>query len=174
MATNTLIREQELATISSAVKNPTTKMRGPVSLAVPDAPVVQQQQRPNSFAQPHKDSPVGHWLVDVPLSTFSEHSAWLSSGSWQGRFDCALWLRTPAGLTHPVQLVFKFTDNSGEKIVSIDRCQPGNHRTVLLNGMITLNVNGRIREAGLYLSGKSNAVITLEEWHVTAQQKRAR
>lgn len=165
MATNQSVRDQKLTTISSTIKNPAAQTHGSVALAVPNAPVLTSQQDQSSF--------VGRWLVDVPHSTFSEHSAWLSSGSWQGRFDCALWLRTPAGLNHPLQLVFKFIDNSGEKIVSIDRCQPGNHRTVLLNGMIKLNVNGRIREAGLYLLGKSNAVIALEEWHVTAQQKRA-
>lgn len=174
MATNTLIREQKPTNTSSTIKGSAAQARSSIALTLPAAPAFQSSELPVSFAQPQRDASTGRWLIDVPLSTFSEHSAWLSSGNWQGRFDCALWLRTPAGLDHPLQLVLKFTDNGGEKAITIDRCQPGNHRTVLLNGMITLNVNGRIREAGLYLMGRSKAVISLEEWHITAQQKRTR
>lgn len=114
------------------------------------------------------------WLVDVPISILSEHSSWSSNGSWQGAFDGALWLRTPAGLTHPVQLVLKYIDNAGEKIVPIDRCQPGSHRTVLLNGSITVGVSGRVRDMGFYLLGISDPEIVVEEWHMTPQQRRAR
>lgn len=116
----------------------------------------------------------GRWLVDIPISVLGEHSAWTSTGNWQGIFDCAIWLRTPAGLPHPIQLVLKYIDNSGEKIIQIDRCQTGSHRTVLLNGSITLAVNGRVREMGLYLIGASDITLTLEEWHMNPQQRRNR
>ncbi|ARU29423.1 hypothetical protein [Cellvibrio sp. PSBB006] len=114
------------------------------------------------------------WLVDIPVSVLSEHSAWTAAGNWQGMFDCAIWLRTPAGLAHPVQLSLKYIDNSGEKIVHIDRCHPGSHRTVLLNGSFGLGVNGRVRDMGLYLLGITDPEIVVEEWHMTPQQRRAR
>jgi hypothetical protein len=114
------------------------------------------------------------WLVDIPISILSEHSAWSSSGNWQGMFDSALWLRTPAGLTHPVQLALKYIDNSGEKIIQIDRCHPGSHRTVLLNGSISVSVSGRVRDMGLYLLGVTDPDIVVEEWHMTPQQRRTR
>lgn len=114
----------------------------------------------------------GRWLVDVPVSILAEHSAWIPTGNWHGMFDCAVWLRTPAGLTHPVQLALKYIDNSGEKIIQIDRCQPGGHSTVLLNGSIALTINARVRDMGLYLIGATDAAIALEEWHLAPQQRR--
>lgn len=116
----------------------------------------------------------GRWLVDVPLSILSEHSSWTYSGNWQGGFDCALWLRTPAGLQHPLHLVLKYIDSSGEKILQIDRCQTGGHRTVLLNGSVTLSVTGRVRDMGLYLLGAHDTIAAVEEWHMTPQQRRGR
>ncbi|MGB3610028.1 MAG: hypothetical protein WA987_06580 [Cellvibrio sp.] len=114
------------------------------------------------------------WLVDVPVTALSEHSAWSPTGSWQGMFDCAIWLHTPAGLAHPVQLSLKYIDNGGEKIIHIDRCHPGTHRTVLLNGSFGLSVNGRVRDMGLYLLGITDPEIVVEEWHMTPQQRRSR
>src|SRR5690606_23114072 len=102
------------------------------------------------------------------------HSAWSPTGSWQGMFDCAIWLHTPAGLAHPVQLSLKYIDNGGEKIIHIDRCHPGTHRTVLLNGSFGLSVNGRVRDMGLYLLGITDPEIVVEEWHMTPQQRRSR
>ena len=116
----------------------------------------------------------GRWLVDIPLSIIAEHSAWTSSGSWQGTFDCAVWLRTPGGLQHPAQLALKYIDNGGEKVIAIDRCQPGSHRTILLNGSINIAVNGRIQTMALFLMDASDTVIALEEWHVTPQQRHHR
>lgn len=114
------------------------------------------------------------WLVDIPVSALSDHSAWTAAGNWQGMFDCAIWLRTPGGLSHPVQLILKYIDNSGEKVVHIDRCHPGSHRTVLLNGSISLGVNGRVRDMGFYLLGITDPEIVVEEWHMTPQTRRAR
>lgn len=114
------------------------------------------------------------WLVDIPMSVLSEHSTWTAAGNWQGMFDCAIWLRTPAGLAHPVQLSLKYIDNGGEKVVHIDRCHPGSHRTVLLNGSFGLSVNGRVRDMGLYLLGITDPEIVVEEWHMTPQLRRSR
>lgn len=115
----------------------------------------------------------GRKLADIPVAILTEHSAWAASGTWQGVFDCAVWLRTPAGLSHPAQLVLKYVDNSGEKFLQIDRCQPGVHNTVLLNGSISLTINARVRDIGLYLLGTTDTAIALEEWHFTPQQRRS-
>lgn len=140
--------------------------------------------RPLSFTSPANmamDSAVltpsvvktGYHLLDIPLSAVSEHSAWTNAGYWQGGFDCALWLRTPQGLAHPVQLAICYQDNQGEKTVLVDRCAAGSYRTVLLNGSIQLGVSGRIRNMGLYLVGvKGTAEVAMEEWHLIPQQKR--
>lgn len=114
------------------------------------------------------------WLVDIPQSALNEHSAWLSAGTWHGMFDCAMWLRTPSGLTTPVQLALKYIDNSGEKTLLIDRCFAGAHRTVLLNGSINMTISGRVRDIGFYLLGATDGDILLEEWHFTPQHRRAR
>lgn len=152
----------------------TLKRKG--SMTAVNAPVKTKQQA----AQGSQSSALeyiqqsGRWLVDIPLSVLSEHSSWIYTGNWQGGFDCALWLRTPAGLPHPLHLVLKYIDSSGEKILQIDRCQTGSHRTVLLNGSITLSVAGRVRDMGLYLLGAHDTIVAVEEWHITPQQRRGR
>jgi hypothetical protein len=114
-------------------------------------------------------------LTAVAPSQLCEHGAWTPKGSWTGTFDVALWLRSPAGVMEPLQLVLRYEDASGMQTVYIDRCSPGSHRTVLLNGSVPVRVQGAVRDAGLYLMGVDpDIVIALEEWHLVPQIRRSR
>lgn len=90
-------------------------------------------------------------VLAINVEDFMDHVAFTPSGAWQGYFDCATWLRTPRGLTRPVQLVLRYVDAQGEKTLFVDRCSAGACRTVLLNGTILLRVCGKVREAAFFL-----------------------
>jgi hypothetical protein len=118
-------------------------------------------------------------IVDLQLTTVApsqicEHSAFTSKGSWRGMFDIAVWLHTPAGVTQPLQLALRYRDAAGVQTIHIDRCGHGSHRTVLLNGSQPLRVQGAVQEAALYLVGVDpDIVVSLEEWHLVPQPRRA-
>lgn len=90
-------------------------------------------------------------VLAINVEDFMDHVAFTPSTTWQGYFDCATWLRTPRGLTRPVQLLLRYVDSQGEKTLFVDRCGPGTCRSVLLNGTILLQVCGKVREAAFVL-----------------------
>ncbi len=134
---------------------------------------VQEEYR-GGEAAPAKESATRH-LADIPFSLLSEHSHWVPNGAWEGRFDAAVWLRAPAGLSQPLQLALRYRDSGGEKMLVIDRCHPGSHRSVLLNGSILLEVVGRVREMALVLLDMDrDTQVLLDEWHLVPQLRRER
>lgn len=114
-------------------------------------------------------------LVEVPVPIFLGHPASQKRGRWQGRFDIAVWLRTPLGVREPLQLLLKYWDDNDAQHLVLDRCYPGSHRTVLLNASFSLAAAGQIRRAGLYLksTGRTSGVC-LDEWHLIPQIKSSR
>lgn len=112
-------------------------------------------------------------LAEVPPRLFLGHPNAQSRTSWNAWFDIAAWLRTPAGVMQPLQLVLKYHDDTGEQQILIDHCKSGSHRTALLNASLAVPVNGHVRRAGLYLSGVDRGiVIFLEQWHMVPQERR--
>lgn len=117
-------------------------------------------------------TPAGRHLLDIPVLSLAEHRTWTSTGNWQGQFDCALWLRTPQGIAHPLQLFVRYTDNQGEKNIFIDRCPAGSYRTVLLNGSLHFQAVGRVRDLSFYLIGASTGMnVLVEEWNFVPQHR---
>lgn len=118
-------------------------------------------------------APITTRLAEVPPSLLSEHREWSPDTPWQGSFDIAVWLRTPAGLSRPLQLALSYQDAEGEKVLPVDRCPDGAHHSVLLNGAVRLGVHGKVRDLALVLVDKSaNTLVMLDEWHIVPQQKR--
>lgn len=114
-------------------------------------------------------------LVEVPTPTLLGHPAAQQRGRWQGMFDVAVWLRAPAGLPEPLQLLLKYWDENGAHKIVLDRCWPGNHRTVLLNASFSLAATGPIRRAGLYLKATAHpSAVQLDEWHLIPQGRSPR
>lgn len=114
-------------------------------------------------------------LAEVPAAHFASHPAAQARGAWRGMFDIAVWLRTPAGVFQPLQLVLKYQDDNGNQQLLIDRCHSGSHKTVLLNASLPITAAGRIARAGLYLKSVDRGiVIFLEECHLIPQERKAR
>lgn len=112
-------------------------------------------------------------VTEVPSSLVSAHASWKPAGTWQGRFDLAVWLRLPQGCPEPLQLALRYTDQRGERTVVVDTCKPGSFKSALLNGSVELTVNGRVKDMGLYLINlPSDVPVGLEEWHFQPQIKR--
>lgn len=109
-------------------------------------------------------------ILAVDVESFMGHVAFTASAIWQGYFDCAVWLRTPRGLSLPVQLVLRYIDAQGEKTVFVDRCGARAGRTVLLNGALFLRISGKVREASFFLMDDNNAGDVIpEESHFQPQ-----
>lgn len=158
-----------IPTLTRAVDKPTSKRpaRDPRASVSPSLSAV---NRGNSeLLMP---APAGRHLLDIPVLTLAEHRSWTVSGLWQGQFDCALWLRTPQGVAHPLQLFVRYTDNQGEKNIFIDRCSAGSYRTVLLNGSMNFQAFGRVRDLGFYLVGASPGMnVLVEEWNFVPRHR---
>ena len=130
-------------------------------------------QHSGASAAPERLPSRDRHLVDVPASIVSSHANWLNAGYWTGVFDIAVWLRLPHGSISPLQLTLKYTDQRGEHSVLIDLCKPGSYKSALLNGSVSLEVTGRIKEMGLYLLGMPKGqVLSMDEWHFIPQIKR--
>lgn len=116
------------------------------------------------------------WLVaEIPPRQFIAHRASLSSGTWMGWFDMAVWLKTPAGAMQPLQLELVYRDAGGEKRVPVDRCPEGGHKTVLLNAALPLSVQGRVQWAALVIKQLAQEVkVSLDLWHFIPQERRSR
>lgn len=113
-------------------------------------------------------------LLDIPTSLVSSHAHWQPTGLWSGVFDVAVWIRLPQGSKHPLQLALRYTDQRGEKTVLVDLCKPGSYKSALLNGSITLDITGRVKEMSLYLLGMPKGqIMSVDEWHFNPQLKRA-
>ena len=113
-------------------------------------------------------------IADVPVSRLSTHASWQPAGSWSGIFELAVWLRLPQGTDHPLQLALRYSDQKGEKTVLVDICKPGGYKSALLNGSVTIEAQGRVRDMGLFLLGLPGDIpMGLEEWHFLPQIKRA-
>lgn len=145
----------------------------PTLTRVVRAPDIASQMLANNPTQSPAPAAVGRHLLDLPPQILSEHRSWISSGHWQGMFDCAIWLRTPQGIQQPLQLLLRYQDSQSEKSVVVDRCAAGAYRTVLLNGSVMLSVMGRVRELSLRLINASPSMEALvDEWHLVPQQRR--
>jgi hypothetical protein len=121
------------------------KVSARLAMSMSRLPVVARR----SFASPDLEQARNVFLINV--EDFMDHVAFTPSATWQGYFDCATWLRTPRGLTRPVQLLLRYVDSQGEKTLFVDRCGAGSCRTALLNGTILLRVCGKVREAAFFL-----------------------
>lgn len=105
----------------------------------------------------------GRNIFTIDVNRFNEHVAFSPSATWQGHFDCAMWLRTPRGINKPVQLVLRYVDAQGEKTLFVDRCAASGLRTVLLNGTVLLRVSGKVREGGFFLMDDNDAGDVIHE-----------
>jgi len=132
-----------------------------------------QQQAGGGVSREEVFSSRDRSLVDVPVSLVSGHANWQATGFWTGVFEVAVWIRLPQGSTHPLQLALRYTDQSGEKTVLVDMCQPGSYKSALLNGSIALDITGRVKTMGLYLLGMPKGeTMSVDEWHFNPQIKR--
>lgn len=114
------------------------------------------------------------WLVaEISPRQFISHKASLSSGTWMGWFDMAVWLKTPAGAMQPLQLELVYRDSGGEKRIAVDQCPAGGHKTVLLNAALALSINGRVQWAAFVLKKLAPEIkVNLDLWHFIPQERR--
>ncbi len=112
-----------------------------------------------------------HELTMINSAVLSTHANYKSDKRWKGDFDVAAWVRFPEGLAESAQLVVTYRDQERKKSYLVDRCLSNRQTLILLNGTVTLDVDGAVDEISLCLKGlPDNAVWILDECHIVPKQ----
>ena len=114
-----------------------------------------------------QDQECRHIMAAVAPNVLKKHPAYKQKSRWQGRFIVAAWVRFPEGLNKPVGLMLEVTDQNGKQNYKVDLCPPNRQSLILLNGTVTIVVEGAVREMILVLQGlPENAVWILDEYRI--------
>lgn len=91
-----------------------------------------------------------HVLTRVPEHIVDTPHHIVGQQRWQRRYNVAGWIRFEEQDDSPVRLILRFRDASGIRDVAVDQSKI-NNKTLLLSGVASLKVTGRIERMELLL-----------------------